>query len=599
MAHYYCSTFSKGYAYRGLLLYNSLLSCDKDFHFYMISLDDKVNKLYKQMNLKNATIIQMSAVEREDNQLLAVKRTRNEQEYAWTSKASVMLYILNHFPATDHIIWLDGDTFFFSNPEPIFEEWGQYSIMLTEGRWTKDDDKHKVDKYGKYNTGFMGFRRDENAVQCLNWFRSRLIEWCYVKHENNLWSDQVYVNDWRERFNNVGVIKNMGVNVTPPMIMGSEVSNDGKFVYVDGDKLVFFHYSQFHYFDGNEFDLCGFVRYFSDDVLKWIYLPYIHACNDIMEQIRKVDQDFCRAASTKGKFITNYFNLEVNENAGEKFPNLCTLLTEDYLVQGLALYYSLKKYCDRFRLWILCIDDTTYNLLAGMNLTNVILISMDNIISRKLAKIRRERQAHEFCWTLKPVLVTYLLKNNYNLDSILYLDADLFFFKDVRNIYDDWEEHSVFLTKLRLSPKWKQRLGIYSAGLVGFKRDKTGMKCLRSWRLKCQEWCYDKQKNGLWGDQKYLDNWPQLYSGVKISENKGINAGSWNLRKGCKVHSEGGVIHFENTDLICFHFSGFKIINENEYVLCTWKRIPAYAKSIYSVYLDAIQKIIPQVRSLI
>ncbi len=602
MTHYYCSTFSKGYAYRGLLLYDSLLRCDKDFHFFMICLDDEVIDLYGKMDLNNATLILMSAVEGEDPELAAVKARRNQQEYAWTSKASVMLYILNHFHDADHIVWLDGDTYFFSDPGPIFEEWGNggYSIMLTEGRWQKED-INKINKYGRYNTGFMGFKRDENAVRCLNWFRSSLIKWCYVKPENDLWSDQVYVNDWRERFGNVGVIGNMGVNVTPPMIMGSEVTNDGDSVYVDGDKLIFYHYSQFRYFDGNQFDLCGFVRYFSDDVLKWVYLPYIEACNAIMAQIRRVNPDFYRITSPKGHYITNYFNLQANADTAEadtgekaeKVPNICTLMTKDYLAQGLALHYSLEKHCGRgrFRLWILCIDDTAYDLLAQMDLANVTLISMDNIMNKKLKKIRRERQLYEFCWTLKPVLVTYLLKNNYSLDSILYIDADVFFFKGVRDIYEDWADHSVFLTELLLSPEWEQRLGKYSAGLVGFKRDKTGMKCLRSWRRKCLKWCYDRQEEGLWGDQKYLDDWPRLYSGVKISENKGINAGSWNLRKGCRVCSEGGAAHLNGIELVCFHFSGFRVINENEYILCKYKKIPARAQSLYSVYLDAIQKV--------
>ncbi len=597
MTHYYCSTISNSYAYRGLLLYNSLLRWDKNFHFFMICLHSEVKELYEQMNLKNATLIPLSAVEREDHELLAVKETRNKQEYAWTSKASVLLYILDNFKETDHIVWLDGDTFFFSHPEPIFEEWSQYSIMLTKGRWEKAD-KRKIYRYGRYNTGFMGFKRDDQAIQCLHWFRNSLIEWCYAKHENSLWSDQVYVDDWLERFNNVGVIKSMGTNVTPPMVVNNKITHDGHFVNINGERLVFFHYSQFRYYDGNEFDLCGFANHFSDNVVKWIYLPYIQACNKIMKQIRIIDQDFYQATSPRGQFIRNYFNLEANEKADEKFPNICTVLTKGYLIQGLALYNSLKRHTRRFRLWVLCVDDTSYNLLEKMNLANVTLISLENIKSKKLARIQRKRQLHEFCWTLKASLVTYLMNNNFNLDSILYMDADLFFFQDVRDIYNEWGEHSVFLTKLHLSSKWEQRLGRYSAGLVGFKRNETGMRCLRSWRRKCLKWCYDRQEYGLWGDQKYLNDWPRTFTEVKISENIGINAGPWLIRKGYKAHSEGDIVYINNMELVCYHFSGFEIINENEYELCKYDKKAAKADNIYSAYVDEIRKIIAQIKSL-
>lgn len=286
------------------------------------------------------------------------------------------------------------------------------------------------------------------------------------------------------------------------------------------------------------------------------------------------------------------------EKAGEKVPNICTLLTKDYLVQGLALYYSLKRHTPRFKLWILCVDDTAYALLEKMNLDNVTLVSLENIRDRELAKIEGKRQTHEFCWTLKALLASYLLKNNYNLDSILYLDADLFFFKDVKEIYDEWGDHSIFLTKLRLSRKWEQRRGLYSAGLVGFKRDKSGISCLRSWKRKCLKWCYDRQEYGLWGDQKYLNEWPRLFSKIKISANKGINFGPWNIQRGSKVHTENGLIYCDNQELVCYHFSGFQIINEYEYVLCKYTKKTARAEKIYSVYINEIQKIIAQIKSI-
>lgn len=596
MTHYYCSTFSKEYAYKGLLLYQSLRRWDKDFHFFFVCLHDEVMELFSRMDLKNATLISLSTVEQEDRQLMDARKDRNNQEYSWTAKASVLLYILNHYTHIDHIVWLDGDTYFFSEPDPIFNEWGQSSIMLNLGRWNKASEGY-VERYGRYNTGLMGFKRDQQAIRCLKWFRRHLIEWCYAKHEKNLWSDQVYVNDWPERFNNVVVVKNLGINVTPPVVVDNKVAGDGKYVYINGQKLVFFHYSQFRYFDGNEFDLCGFVRNLSDNVLKMIYLPYVHACNSVMESIRKVDNSFYPPEKPKKVYIHNYFNLAANDNNGAEMANICTVLSKDYIIQALALYSSLKKHSSCFRFWVLCVDNTVYDLLVKMDLDGVKLISLDNIKTKKLARIQKKRQIHEFCWTLKASFMYFLMKNNVNLDSLLYVDADLFFFSDIKDIYSEWGNHSIYISKMRHARKWKKRLGKYSAGLVGFKRDQSGLRCLDSWRKKCLKWCYDRQKPGLWADQKYLNNWPQAFSGVKISESKGVNAGSWSIPKSFTEHIEDGVIYVDDDKLVCFHFSGFKIINENEFELCTWSKKAAMAEIIYSVYLDEIRKTMSWLKS--
>jgi hypothetical protein len=295
--------------------------------------------------------------------------------------------------------------------------------------------------------------------------------------------------------------------------------------------------------------------------------------------------------------IRNSFNRDVDGNADEKLLNICTLLTKDYLIQGLALYYSLKRHTRHFRLWILCVDKTAYDLLEKMNLDNVTLVGLENIWNKRLAEIEKERQLHEFCWTLKAPFINYLMKNTF-LNSLLYMDADLFFFNDVRNIYKEWGDNSIFLTKMWLSPKWKKKAGKYSAGLIGFKKDNMGMKCLRSWMKNCLYWCYDRMENGLWGDQKYLDDWPRMFSKIKISKTKGINAGPWSIKRGYKVHSEGDVIYFDNMELVCYHFSGFEIINENEYELCNRKKLPVKAETIYSVYIDEIQKTIAQIKSV-
>ncbi len=291
------------------------------------------------------------------------------------------------------------------------------------------------------------------------------------------------------------------------------------------------------------------------------------------------------------------FSRETAGINGIKVPNICTLFTKDYLIQGLTLYYSLKKHTPRFRLWVLCVDKTACSMLTQMNLADMTLVGLEQIINERLSRIKRERQIHEFCWTLKASYLTYLFKR-FRLDSLLYLDADLFFFKDIKAIYSEWADHSIFLTRQWLSPGWQKKAGRYSSGLIGFRRDKYGMKCLRCWRRECLSWCYDKRTKGLWGDQKYLDEWPRLFSNIKISDNKGINAGPWNINRGYEVYAEGGTIYFDNRELICYHFSGFEIINEHEFELCYRKRLPVKAEIVYRPYLEELRKTIELVKSI-
>jgi hypothetical protein len=490
LTHYYCTTYSKDYIYKGLVLYNSLQKYDKDFHFFIICAQDEVKYLLEKMELSNVTLISMKDVENDDWELANIKSTRNDKEYIWTSKASILLYLLNHFSKLDHIIWLDGDTAFLSDPQPIFDEWGNYSIFLTEEQY-KGEYEWLSKIYGVYNTGFMGFKRDQNALRCLQWFREKLIDWCFDKPEKGRWSDQMYVNDWVTRFDNVGVAGNLGINANLYISSQNTVTKEDDNLYINGDKLILFHYYGFKYFNGNEFDLCAHGHFPTNQIIQWIFVPYIQSCNEVMDIISNIDKDFYYKQTPNGRFIKNYFNLASNIDGYEDKYNFCIIISEKDLSEGLEFYNSIRMHANEFCLWICCLDDITYNTLANMELENVVLIDIKNIEDQELLNVKNTRNASEYCRILKAPLIFYILKNNYNIRYMIYVDPNARFNSNVTNAFSKWKENPVFIWKNEMDQDTQQEYGANLTSLIGFKREKDAFNFLWMWRDKSIKRCND------------------------------------------------------------------------------------------------------------
>ena len=156
MTKEFCTIFDKTYLIKGLALYNSLTEHCKSFRLWILCMDNSVYQILKKLDLKNATLVTLQQFE--DPELLSVKKDKNAGEYCWTCKPSFMLYILNKSKNTKHIIYIDTDCFFYSPPEPIYEELGDNSILLTPHRFLPH--KKHLEKSGIYNAGFFMVKND-------------------------------------------------------------------------------------------------------------------------------------------------------------------------------------------------------------------------------------------------------------------------------------------------------------------------------------------------------------------------------------------------------------------------------------------------------
>jgi hypothetical protein len=248
--------------------------------------------------------------------------------------------------------------------------------------------------------------------------------------------------------------------------------------------------------------------------------------------------------------------------------HFCTYFDRKYLTRGLVLYHSLARYCQHpFTLWILCFDSATFQTLEQLHFPEVNLISLDQFEAgdMELLKAKGERSLVEYFWTCTSSLPLFILNKHPEVDLITYLDADLCFYADPMPIYDEMGDGSILIIDHGYPSELTYLAavaGVYNVGLLAFRRDERGLACLHWWRDRCLEWCFTRFEDGKFGDQKYLDDWPQRFGGVLILQQKGANLAPWNAIQYIIEWNTGGFT-VDGSPLIFYHFHSFKGIARN------------------------------------
>ena len=244
-----------------------------------------------------------------------------------------------------------------------------------------------------------------------------------------------------------------------------------------------------------------------------------------------------------------------------------TYFDKNYLSRGHVLYDSLKKHCELFELYILCLDSQTFGYFQknSVNYPEVIPITLNDIekFDSELEESKNNRNIIEYYFTLSPCLPLYLLKK-YNLPHICSLDADIMFFNSPAIVFSFLKDFSVLITPHNFSPELKSReiYGKYNVSFQIFKNDYNGLKCLERWRRQCIDWCYYRLEDDKFADQKYLDNWVSNLDGVYSIDTIGVGVAPWNISSYSITFNRKHVL-INNSKLIYYHFHGLRLMAPN------------------------------------
>jgi lipopolysaccharide biosynthesis glycosyltransferase len=276
----------------------------------------------------------------------------------------------------------------------------------------------------------------------------------------------------------------------------------------------------------------------------------------------------------------------------------CIILSKYRLYQGITLYRSLVYNYKNFEVFILCVDDETYQMCMALDLKNVILLKTEELADGRLSVIKQSRRLNEYCWTLKPFFLEHVLNKYDYLDNVVYLDADLCFFSDPSPIFECNKNYCALLSEhdfLEKNSSVEKNCGKYNSGFIVFKKCKTSLDVLKWWEEKCIDWCFDSVDEGKFGDQKYLDLMPHLFEGIYSITAPGVNIAPWNEGK-YYFHNKGDKVYVNEDKLICYHFCGLRLLDKNQYALLIGSQNPNTV--IHTPYTLVVQEAISEIERI-
>jgi hypothetical protein len=286
----------------------------------------------------------------------------------------------------------------------------------------------------------------------------------------------------------------------------------------------------------------------------------------------------------------------------------CTLFDSGFLPQGLALAESLFEHDHSARLWALCMDDSAFDVLERVGderLKPIRLADLEEHFGERLLAAKGLRTRGEYCWTLTPFLPSFVLDRAATVISgsgirrVTYVDADCFFFTSPQKLLRIYEASGadVMLTPHAYAPEYDQseKAGVYCAQFLPFKNSEGSREILSWWQDRCIEWCYARYEPGRFGDQKYLDEWPEMFGDrVYVLDQPLLTLAPWNAevllagRRGTRLD-----------ELCMYHFHGLRFMSIDRVQLHADYRISRTTFSLlYPPYVDALERAIAKLEAI-
>jgi hypothetical protein len=237
-----CTIVSANYLAYAATLRDSLQTTDPDLAFKVLLVDapsDAALAIVKDLRLD---VVWLETLELPAWRMLAFRYS--VLELNTIVKPAFLLHLLDL--GFDRVIYSDPDTLYFSSLEKALEPAQGKSIALTPHLLTDTgpiDDELILLQTGIFNLGFVSVTESDQTRRFLQWWSSRCAQAGFDDVASGQYTDQKWVNFVPALFPDHHVLRNPALNVAYWNIHERKLSRCGDTVLVNGESLVFFHFS--------------------------------------------------------------------------------------------------------------------------------------------------------------------------------------------------------------------------------------------------------------------------------------------------------------------------------------------------------------------
>lgn len=276
-----------------------------------------------------------------------------------------------------------------------------------------------------------------------------------------------------------------------------------------------------------------------------------------------------------------------------------TLSDSDFAPRTIAMLESLRKFDSASELLFVTIGDFPKEEVEAINFLGIPTTPIQDIISKSVYyEITSTRSVLSAFWTFPSVIISELINKDVNFSDIVYLDADLYFYGDVQECWEEIPLGNLAIVRHNFSKRLERiftQSGEFNVSWVSFPNDEFGKFVADVWAEQCLADCPDTPivYNGklIYGDQGYLDDWPTRY-GKKLTQisHKGVGVAPWNYEN--YSFSCESTWKVDDSNLIFYHFSshqfGFVFARRMGSEYSKVKSIPV---ELYREYEDHLRQI--------